>query len=315
MTERQASTSRLRRAVIVTRKSQLTQLIERRGTFAQAEFYLRSRGGAIEPLVTAHEHIEQALRDVHAKLLPQQRRASLDRDDLERFLFADDDMVVVVGQDGLVANVAKYLRGQPVVGINPDPASYDGVLCQHRIDTFAGALRYVTSGQGPFQLQQRAMALATREDGQQLLALNEIFIGHRTHQSARYRLRAGDLSARHSSSGIICTTGTGATGWARSIAGQRELESKLPTPTDPNLVWFVREPFPSVATTTDLDFGVIRADTPLTVESDMTESGVVFADGIETDFLEFVSGHRVDISVAPTRLSLVARSGKPTGHA
>ena len=64
MTERQGTTSRLRRAVIVTRKSQLTQLIERRGTFAQAEFYLRSRGGAIAPLVTAHERIEQALRDV-----------------------------------------------------------------------------------------------------------------------------------------------------------------------------------------------------------------------------------------------------------
>ena len=41
------------------------------------------------------------------------------RGDLDRFLFEPDDLVVIVGQDGLVANVSKYLDGQPVVGINP----------------------------------------------------------------------------------------------------------------------------------------------------------------------------------------------------
>lgn len=29
---------------------------------------------------------------------------------------APDDRIVVVGQDGLVANVANYLDGQPVIG-------------------------------------------------------------------------------------------------------------------------------------------------------------------------------------------------------
>lgn len=32
------------------------------------------------------------------------------------------DIVVVIGQDGLVANTLKYLDGQPVIAINPDPA-------------------------------------------------------------------------------------------------------------------------------------------------------------------------------------------------
>ena len=30
--------------------------------------------------------------------------------------------MVVVGQDGLVANVAKYLDGQPVIGVDTAPA-------------------------------------------------------------------------------------------------------------------------------------------------------------------------------------------------
>jgi hypothetical protein len=53
----------------------------------------------------------------------------VDRDALDRFLFAPDDVVAIVGQDGLVPNVAKYLSGQLTFGINPDPAHYDGVLC------------------------------------------------------------------------------------------------------------------------------------------------------------------------------------------
>ncbi|MBC7773180.1 MAG: NAD(+)/NADH kinase [Pyrinomonadaceae bacterium] len=287
----------------------LTQLIERRGTFGQAEFYLQSRGASIEPLVEAHERIEEALRRVHAAVPPEQRRASLDRDDLDRFLFAEDDLIVVVGQDGLVANVAKYLRGQPVVGVNPDPTAYDGVLCRHRVEAFQAALHWTATGKGGFSIEPRVMAEALREDGQRLVALNEVFVGHRTHQSARYRIHAADLSTRHSSSGIICTTGTGSTGWARSIASQRQLERELPAPGDAALAWLVREPFPSVTTTTDLDFGVITPDAPLRVESDMSENGVVFADGIESDYLEFVSGHTVEIRVAETRLSLVTPRG------
>lgn len=41
------------------------------------------------------------------------------RGDLDRFLFEPDDIVLALGQDGLVANVAKYLDGQPVIGSNP----------------------------------------------------------------------------------------------------------------------------------------------------------------------------------------------------
>ena len=37
-------------------------------------------------------------------------------------------VVVVLGQDGLVVNAAKYLDDQLVVALNPDPARIDGVL-------------------------------------------------------------------------------------------------------------------------------------------------------------------------------------------
>ena len=60
------------------------------------------------------------------------RRGSVERADLARFLFEPEDIVVVVGQDGLVANVAKYLDGQPVIGVDPEPGRNPGVLVTTR---------------------------------------------------------------------------------------------------------------------------------------------------------------------------------------
>ena len=54
----------------------------------------------------------------------------VERNDLDRFVFGPEDVVVAVGQDGLVANVAKYLDGQPVIGINPEPAATPASSCR-----------------------------------------------------------------------------------------------------------------------------------------------------------------------------------------
>src|SRR5262249_10163939 len=152
-----------------------------------------------------------------------------DRDGLDRFLFSPDDVVVMVGQDGLVPNTAKYLDGQLAVGINPDPERYDGILCPHPPAGMPALLDWLERRDGPpYRVQSRVMAVAQREDGQRLLSLNEVFVGHRTHQSAKYRIRTGDRQERHSSSGLICSTGTGATGWARSISTQRQITEPMP---------------------------------------------------------------------------------------
>ena len=84
------------------------------------------------------------------------------------------------------ANAAKYLRGQRVVGVNPDPRSNDGVLASHPAEAVGDLLPGASTGAG--KIEVRTMVSARLDDGQRLLALNEVFIGHRTHQSARYRV-------------------------------------------------------------------------------------------------------------------------------
>ena len=298
--------SRRPRLVLVTRKTPLELLLERHGTLAQARFYLESRRQDIGWYEEAHERFRIGFGLVVAAVPPDRRRVRVDRADLDRFLFAPDDIVLVIGQDGLVPNAAKYLDRQLVAGVNPDPARYDGVLCPHGPESVPRLLRWLDDPtDGGYRVERRAMALAEREDGQRLLALNEVFVGHRTHQSARYRIRSGGREERQSSSGLICATGTGSTGWALSIARPRDLEPSLPTPEERRLAWFVREPFPSVATGTELDFGLLGPGDSIELISEMGEDGVIFADGIEADRIEFVDGQAVRISLAEPVLNLV----------
>jgi NAD kinase len=291
------------RVVVVTRSTPYEALLERHATRGQAQFFLRTRGEDIDLVEAAHRRFQHALGFVLRSIPSQWRRAQVDRRDLDRFLFEPEDIVAAVGQDGLVANVAKYLAGQAVIGLNPLPDEYDGILVPHAPEAAPDLIQGVARGR--VSLEHRTMAEAWLDDGQRLLALNEIFVGHRTHQSARYRLAVRGQAERHSSSGVIVSTGTGATGWAHSINLSRGDALELPGPTDRSLAFFVREAFPSVATGTDVTCGLIGHGDPLEVISEMNEGGVVFGDGIEDDHLDFGWGQRVRVEVAASSLSLV----------
>ncbi len=291
------------RVVVVTRASELEALLARHGTREQARFFLERRGQALADVEQRHALREAALVAVSQAIPVEWRRTRIDRADLSRFVFEPRDFVVAVGQDGLVANAAKYLTGQPVLGVNPDPERYDGVLVPHRPETARAMLAAMAADRA--DVESRTLAEAKLDDGQRLLALNEIFAGHRTHQSARYRLAFGGREERQSSSGVIVSTGTGATGWARSINGERAHPIGLPRPIDPALAFFVREPFPSIATGTSLDGGLVVRGETLIVTSEMNDGGVLFGDGIEDDRLDFPFGARAAIGLAAESLRLV----------
>lgn len=291
------------RVVVVTRKTYYEELIARHATRQQAAFFLETRGQDIAGVLDQHKQFEAAKTALMQAVPVRWRRTLVDRADFDRFLFEPDDIVVALGQDGLVANVAKYLSGQPVIGLNPDPETYDGVLVPHPPQQ-AGPL-ILAAEAGETGIESRTMVRAELDDGQSLIALNEVFIGHSTHQSARYAIRMGETEERHSSSGLIVTTGTGATGWARSISRERGEPLELPAPTDPWLVFFVREAFPSTATQTGLTNGILDPGMSFEVISAMNQGGTVFGDGIERDRLDFAFGRRVTVRTADAVLNLI----------
>jgi hypothetical protein len=291
------------RVVFVHRRSEYDELLDRHATFGQAEFFLRSRGRSIEDVVARHEAIEAALHLVSTSLPADVRQARVERTDLDRYLFAPEDIVVAVGQDGLVANVAKYLSGQPVIGVDPEPGRNAGVLVRHAPGVGAAIVDRVRRGNAT--IEQRAMVEATLDDGQTLTALNDLYLGDPGHQSSRYTLTVPERGTeRQSSSGIIVGTGTGSTGWSSSIANDRELLDLLPPAASDSLAWFVREAWPSPATGRALEFGALQASQRLELVAE-SELLVAFGDGIEHDRLSIAWGQHLTVGTSAHRLALV----------
>ncbi|MFD6700090.1 MULTISPECIES: hypothetical protein [unclassified Microbacterium] len=290
------------RAVVVHRASEWTELLARHGTRGQVEFFLQQRGQSPADVAAHHDQLEAALATVAAGIPTEWRRADVERAGLPRFAFEPEDVLLVVGQDGLVANVAKYLDAQPVIGVDPSPGRNAGVLVPHPPAAAAALLRQVHDGRAG--VCERAMVEVHSDDGQSLVALNEIMIGQPGHQSARYLLEVGGHAERQSSSGVIVGTGTGSSGWCRSIARIQAPQLALPGPTDAALAWFVREPWPSPTTGAELVAGRLEGDTlALRVESDTL---VAFGDGVESDRLNLGWGQRVTVGLSARTLRTVA---------
>ena len=287
------------RVVVVHRRTEYEELIARHGTRGQAAFFLTTRHQDLDTVQQRHDHTEAALATVSAAIPTEWSRATLEREELSRFVFRPEDIVVVVGQDGLVANLAKYISTQPVIGINPLPGTNAGVLVPHQPAAISHLLRQITSGSA--RTLRRTMVQARSDDGQTLTALNEIYVGQPTHQSARYSLHVDERTERQSSSGILVGTGTGSTGWCLSLQQAQARDLQLPTPEDPTLVWFVREPWPSPSTFASLTHGTTNGK-PLTVHIE-SDTLVAFGDGIEDDRLTLSWGQHLTIGVSDRHLT------------
>lgn len=293
------------RLVIVYRRTEFQELLDRHATPGQAEFFLRTRGRSLREVQDRHDSILAALDAVRAAVPDDWRRAEVERTDLSRFMFTGDDLIAVVGQDGLVANTAKYLSGQPVLGIDPEIGVNAGVLVKHSPGSAAKVLAAAAaSGPSAMTCRELTMVTARLDDGQELSGLNEIFVGHSSHQSAHYRITTPDGRVeQQSSSGVIVSSGTGATGWSASIARDRGGRT-LPAPSDPQLAWFVREAWPSPATGATLTEGVLAAGDTLRIAA-ASDQLVIFGDGMESDKLTASWGQEITVTLGTRRLRLI----------
>ena len=201
--------------IIVTRKTRLQELIERFNTHSQAKFYIEHAGGDFGDYEREDEAYRRSLDILRKDLefdIPQQL---VDRSLVPTFQFRTEDLVFTLGQDGLVANTAKYVGSQPIIAINPEPSRFDGVLLPFSPDQARVAGLKVMEATAP--IREVTLAEVILNDGQRLLAFNDLFIGARSHVSALYRIACKDRSEAQSSSGVLVSTGAGSTGWVSSV--------------------------------------------------------------------------------------------------
>ncbi len=305
---------RYERVVIVRRPTRLEELIARFNTKPQARFYIESAGGDFADYDVEDAAYHRALEEVEHSLRAFVKVHVIDRRFLPNYLFADDELVVVVGQDGLVANTAKYALARPIVGVNPEPARYDGVLLPFDAQTSIEAVRAAMAGNAA--IRHVTMAEVKLNDGQNLLAFNDFFIGVRSHVSARYRISSKGKAEEQSSSGVLVATGAGSTGWLSSVFNMAAGISKFTgshASVPEALAWdarelrfVVREPFLSRTTGASIVAGKLREQEALEIESHMPTGGVIFSDGIEHDFLQFNSGAIAHVGLARVSAQLVS---------
>ncbi|MDR1901013.1 MAG: sugar kinase [Treponema sp.] len=396
------------RIIIVKRETRLEKVLEAQNTISQARFYVKRLGGDFAEYEDEHNQYTESVKKLRQNLEELASIQVLDRKYLPNFIFAANDVVVVIGQDGLVANTLKYLGGQPLIGLNPDKSRWDGVLLPFAPEDAVKIIDDTIRGKRKYE--EVTIAKARLQSGQELLAVNDFFIGQKTHTSARYVIKFRGLKEPQSSSGVIVSTGLGSTGWMKSIiagasrlnasvigrpyGGKQESEelteadeevyedvrhgaeeaapaegeqmlaseakairrmrnpkrsrrltdylsadsrsdflsmNKILLPVQPSaprigkkktygpselskvvgkwgaeeLIFAVREPFPSKSTGTNLVFGKINGDEPLRLESLMGENGVIFSDGMEADFMDFNSGAEAVISIADKKGRIV----------
>ena len=300
--------------VIVTRRTRLEELIDRFNTRGQAKFYIEHAGGDFAEFEDEHDTYHRSLDRLRRDLDFGLPRQIIDRSLVPTYTFSAQDVVVTLGQDGLVANVAKYAGAQPIVGVNPDPQRFDGTLLPFLPPDAKQATALVLSGTAA--VRQVTLAAIQLGDGQRLLAFNDLFIGTKTHTSARYRIAVGATAEAQSSSGVLVSTGVGSTGWMSSVfnmaagvtafAGGAQAAPIRFSWEDPRLMFAVREPFVSRHSAATIVAGWIHADQEIVLESLMPSGGVIFSDGIEADFLDFNAGAVGTVRTAPQRAMLVA---------
>jgi NAD kinase len=304
-----------RKVILVTRETRLEGLIARYHTAAQAKFYVEHLGADFTDYQREHDTYLAQKRRAIATLEQWGRYQIVDRSFLPNFIFGPADIVVALGQDGLVANIMKYLDGHPLIGVNPDSGRYDGVLLPFVPSDLVALLPDVAADKRSFK--SVTMAKAALTDGQALYAVNDLFIGARSHTSALYEIQTATQHETQSSSGLIVATGLGSTAWFKSIVTgslaiakafgeQPATAGYSPWAWDAGELQFaVREPFPSKTSQTKLVCGRLTGSEGLRLRSLMPENGVIFSDGIEADRLEFNSGTEARIAVAERRGKLV----------
>jgi NAD kinase len=311
--ERSSEQAGFEKVVLVTRKTRLAELIERFNTRAQAKFYIEHAGGDFHEYEVEDDAYRQATETVRRSVEVGLKVQVVDRSLVPTFTFLPQDIVVTLGQDGLVANTAKYAGRQPIVAVNPDLERFDGILLPFLPEQTRAVVEKV-AGQ-TFRVRPVTLAEAKTNDGQRLLAFNDLFIGAQSHVSARYRINWKGTSEPQSSSGILVSTGAGSTGWMSSVfnmaagveglLGGRKVKPLNFSWEDRRLLFVVREPFVSKHSKADVVAGWIEAKQKLELESQMPNGGVIFSDGIEADYVAFNSGTQVTVAAAAEAAQLV----------
>lgn len=180
------------------------------------------------------------------------------------------DLVLTVGGDGTILEVARHVEDTPLLGVNSAPATSLGVFCGADAATVREKLMMFLHGELPTTMLAR---LLLSVNGHRVPVLNEVLYAHRNPAAtSRYILSIGGRAEEQRSSGIWIATAAGSTGAIYSAGGK-----VLPI-TSTRIQYLVREPFIQGKERPRLLRGVLPGDREIVLFSKMRQ-GMIFVDG------------------------------------
>lgn len=141
------------------------------------------------------------------------------RHEAQNFVFRDNDIVVILGDDGALVNVAKLLNNQKVITIATATKHCDRLM-KFSVETFEASFARLLHGES--SCARVSIARAETSLGHSLEAVNDFFVGRADLRSSRYAIERTSGFIDQISSGVIISTGTGSTGWEKSVCGHDE---------------------------------------------------------------------------------------------
>jgi NAD kinase len=149
--------------------------------------------------------------------------------------FKNRDLVICVGGDGTVLNTARYiLDNTPVLTVKSESSSI-GALCNINTSQFEDKLNQILKDDYSIEQKNRIEGML---DNKVDIALNDISIlPYYAAGFVRYEVNFHGIKELISGSGMVISTGSGATGWYRKIGGADQEFS----PKDPFLRFIARE--------------------------------------------------------------------------
>ncbi len=147
------------------------------------------------------------------------------------------DLIVAVGGDGTVLDIARHVDATPILAVNSSPSSSYGYFSCATADTLEPMLtRILADGIEPVELTRISLEI----DGQRhpYPALNDVLFGNALPAAtSRYVLGIGDDEEAQKGSGVWVATAAGSTGAIRSAGGDVvDIREQW-------LQYWVREPF------------------------------------------------------------------------
>jgi hypothetical protein len=221
--------------------------------------------------------------------------------------FQQSDLIISLGGDGQLLDVARYAIGKLILPIKSSSHSKGYLTTTDKLSVEEKLMRVT---EDDFNVMNRTMLKGSIMYQDQMItsyALNDIFVGDYNNGSSKNLLSFDGKWYKQRSSGIVVTTGTGSTGWWSNTLMKKGFFAHYGKPFNPEIrigKFVIKD-----LITKDKDFpGKIRGGTfgennGIMIKSDNISNAVVQFDGSQKHYqnsraFDFNFGDFVKISLA-----------------